>query len=717
MEDEDTEESGDECDGPVKSTLEMLNDEEILDCSQDSDYEPSEASEDSLEYDSDCDNSELESSFEVETTVEMLVAEYESTMDSDYEPSESEESLGSSEFESDEEVSLETITEINMVDETKRVPIPSEVDIWVPQAQDDDLFTDEETTTTAELILGEDLDSMSEDSDVSLDSNDWSEDSLEYETDEEISLETIDCANILDSKRGSKPAGVDVWLPAATEESEDEETTVEMLCEENIVGYNSSLDSDYSPNEDSEDSLDYESDNDISMEILEEEIKTGIAVEEITEDNIIGHKRRCRGREVPRKDLVFAMVEYFRVDDVLEMFGVAIAPLTSLEKTAEMLEDETESDLEDVTESDLEDETETRTTLEMLVTEYDPAEDPDYVPVEEEEPDEEYEEGDDMSMDEIQWTRTNVHNIITDTKRMSKPCDLGLWMPAAEVSTVTKETFEMLCEEVNSSQDEDYILGQTMSSDESVASDEDVCMEGITEENIVETKRIPTPCELDIWYPMPEDEEESEVSDEECDEDMTTMEMFLTTEYISGEDSDYSPDEESDDSMEDESDCDISLETISVENILETKRVSIPCDVEPWVPMGCDEEELTNEDELVTVDMLCEDIDSAEDSDYIMGESSIDSLESESDGEIYMETITEDNIIHGKRTSKPCDVEIWCPLEEEESEDECDQENLKAMRRRNLVPTGGGRIRRRVRSRADNARDVPHYRVRVWRGF
>merc|ERR550519_2665581 len=143
------------------------------------------------------------------------------------------------------------------------------------------------------MILGEDLDSMSDDSDVSLDSNDWSEDILEYETDDEISMETIDCANILDCKRVSKPTEVDVWLPAATEESEDEETTVEMVCEEKLVGYNSSLDSDYSPNEDSEDSLDYESDDDISMEILEEEIKTGIAVEEITEDNIIGHKRRC----------------------------------------------------------------------------------------------------------------------------------------------------------------------------------------------------------------------------------------------------------------------------------------------------------------------------------------------------------------------------------------------------------------------------------------
>merc|ERR550519_2148341 len=314
------------------------------------------------------------------------------------------------------------------------------------------------------------------------------------------------------------------------------------------------------------------------------------------------------------------------------------------------------------------------TTLEMLVTEYDPVEDPDYVPVEEEEPDEEYEEGDDLSMDEIQWTRTNVHNIITDTKRTSKPCDLGLWIPAGEGSTDAKETIDMLCEEVNSSQDEDYILGQTMSSDESVASDEDVCMEGITEENVVETKRIPTACELDIWCPMPEDEEESEVSDEECDEDMTTMEMFLTPEYISGEDSDYSPDEESDDSMEDESDCDISLETVSVENILETKRVSIPCDVELWVPMGCDEDDLTHEDELVTIDMLCEEVDSEEDSDYIVGESSIDSLESESDGEICMETITEDNITHDKRTSKPCDVEIWCPLEGEESEDECDQD-------------------------------------------
>merc|ERR1719209_683916 len=88
------------------------------------------------------------------------------------------------------------------------------------------------------------------------------------------------------------------------------------------------------------------------------------------------------------------------------------------------------------------------------------------------------------------------------------------------------------------------------------------------------------------------DEEESDGSDEECDEYMTTMEMILTTEYISGEDSDYSPDEESEYSMEDESDCDISLETVLVGNILETKRTAIPCDVELWVPMGCDETEL-----------------------------------------------------------------------------------------------------------------------------
>merc|ERR1719209_2567960 len=180
------------------------------------------------------------------------------------------------------------------------------------------------------------------------------------------------------------------------------------------------------------------------------------------------------------------------------------------------------------------------------------------------------------------------------------------------------------------------------------------------------------------------DEEESGGSDEECDEYMTTMEMFLTTEYISGEDSDYSPDEESDDSMEDESDCDISLETVLVENILETKRAAIPCDVELWVPMGCDETELTDEDEMVTIDMLCEDVDSEEDTDYIIGESSIDSLESESDGEICMETITDENIIDGKRTSKPCDVEIWCPLEEEDETD-CEEETTAEMLCKNVL--------------------------------
>merc|ERR1711874_196827 len=99
------------------------------------------------------------------------------------------------------------------------------------------------------------------------------------------------------------------------------------------------------------------------------------------------------------------------------------------------------------------------------------------------------------------------------------------------------------------------------------------------------------PCDVDIWCPADEESDsEFSESEEESDEDYedvvpSTLEMIcetVTMDYHSGEDADYSPDEESDDSLEDESDCNISIDAISTENILDTKRINIQCEVELW---------------------------------------------------------------------------------------------------------------------------------------
>merc|ERR1719402_140059 len=150
-------------------------------------------------------------------------------------------------------------------------------------------------------------------------------------------------------------------------------------------------------------------------------------------------------------------------------------------------------------------------------------------------------------------------------------------------------------------------------------------------------------------------------------------------EYISDEDSDYSPGESSDDSLEDESDGDVSMEMISAENIIDYKRISIPSEVELWIPMASDltdEDQATtnDEDQATTIQLLAEDIDSSEDQDYMEGESSDDSLEYETDEEISLETISAENIVASKRVKIPCDVEIWSQLEGQSTSEESDEE-------------------------------------------
>merc|ERR1719402_1373060 len=296
---------------------------------------------------------------------------------------------------------------------------------------------------------------------------------------------------------------------------------------------------------------------------------------------------------------------------------------------------------------------------------------------------------DDESDGEISLECITMENII-ESKRTSAPCDVELWVPmGCDETELTEEeedsTIDMLCDESDSSQDSDFVVGESSYDSLESEPDDEICLETclkyVSENELVTEKRISKPCDVDIWCPAEEDSDsefdDSEGESDEEGEDVvaTTMEMLcetVTMDYHSGEDADYSPDDESDDSLEDASDCDLSMEAISTEHILDTKRMTIPCEVELWVP------KMTEESCYIptTLEMLCEDISSGQDSDYSVRESSDDSLESESDDEVSLEAISQDNILPNKRVHVPCDIEIWCPMTEESStEDESQEES------------------------------------------
>merc|ERR1711970_1690200 len=86
------------------------------------------------------------------------------------------------------------------------------------------------------------------------------------------------------------------------------------------------------------------------------------------------------------------------------------------------------------------------------------------------------------------------------------------------------------------------------------------------------------------------------------------------------------------------------------------------------------------------IDMLGEVTDSSEDSDYIVGESSDDSLEYETDEEVSLETISETNLVEIKRMSKPCEVEIW-KLDEESTESDEDTDDTEETLKRLMIWT------------------------------
>merc|ERR550519_478426 len=188
---------------------------------------------------------------------------------------------------------METIIAGNIM-ETKRTTIPCEVDLWTIYEDDAGEWSSEEYEeydTTAAMLCEEALEdyNSAEDSDF-IDPEDAeyvlefceSEDSLEYETDEELHLETIHEDNILDYKRVSQPSEVDLWILNVEEELEsdcEEETTAEMLCK-NVL--DSSQDSDYIPDdldEMTDDSLEYDS------EVSDEE------TDMVYEDDILNFKR------------------------------------------------------------------------------------------------------------------------------------------------------------------------------------------------------------------------------------------------------------------------------------------------------------------------------------------------------------------------------------------------------------------------------------------
>jgi len=248
----------------------------------------------SEESDEETDESADESEEETATTMEMLcenlVIEYISDEDSDYSLDESSED--SMEEESDEDVSMEMMSTENIL-ETKRIPVPSEVDLWIlkldaSESTDEDEMAIESDETTAAMLTEASLFGYesNNDSDFHAD-DDGSEDSMEYESDDEIDMEFVIKDNIIDTKRISKPSDVDLWVPMAEDESDDEvelETTAEML-HENFL--NSSQDSDYCPDEASDDSLEYESDD-----------ETGVDLEVICEEDILAQKRVPKASEV-----------------------------------------------------------------------------------------------------------------------------------------------------------------------------------------------------------------------------------------------------------------------------------------------------------------------------------------------------------------------------------------------------------------------------------
>merc|ERR1719402_892190 len=360
-------------------------------------------------------------------------------------------------------------------------------------------------------------------------------------------------------------------------------------------------------------------------------------------------------------------------------------------------------------ESDEEEEDIVATTMEMLcetvTMDYHSGEDADYSPDEESDDSLEDASDCDMSMEAI----STEH--ILDTKRMTIPCEVELWVPKmTEESCDIPTTLEMLCEDISSGEDSDYSVGE--SSDDSLESesDDEVSLESISQDNILPSKREHVLCDIEIWCPMTEEsssedesEEESEDEESETEEIKTTMELLcedLVQDYMSENDSDYSPDEESEDSLDYETDGDVSMETIIIDNIMETKRTTIPCEVDLWTIYEDDIGECSEEyeDYDTTAAMLCEealeDYNSAEDSDFIDPEDaeyvlefceSEDSLEYETDEELHLETIHEENILDYKRVSQPSEVDLWILNVEEEPESDTEEETTAEMLCKNVL--------------------------------
>merc|ERR1719402_1317153 len=179
------------------------------------------------------------------------------------------------------------------------------------------------------------------------------------------------------------------------------------------------------------------------------------------------------------------------------------------------------------------------------------------------------------------------------------------------------------------------------------------------------------------------------------------MVVRLVQDYISEDDCDYSPGEESEDSLDYETDGELSMETIIADNIMETKRTTIPCEVDLWTIYEDDAGEWSSEEYEeydTTAAMLCEealeDYNSAEDSDFIDPEDaeyvlefceSEDSLEYETDEELHLETIREDNIVDYKRVSQPSEVDLWILNVEEETESDCEEETTAEMLCKNVL--------------------------------
>merc|ERR1711913_162677 len=100
------------------------------------------------------------------------------------------------EEESDEDVSMEMMSTENIL-ETKRIPVPSEVDLWIlkldaSESTDEDEMAIESDETTAAMLTEASLFGYESNNDSDFHADDvGSEDSMEYESDDEIDMEFV----------------------------------------------------------------------------------------------------------------------------------------------------------------------------------------------------------------------------------------------------------------------------------------------------------------------------------------------------------------------------------------------------------------------------------------------------------------------------------------------------------------------------------------------